>query len=153
MDNLEDQENSEENGESYTQKNAENSEKAPAQLKVNDKQESPVFIGGSDLGEIPEKEYIQESDQTESIRQLDMEDYPETLPEGYIKCHDGSEVQETESRKAWIDIQNITNNLYDQICNQGEPDIETCYKLKAGAETMKGILEEMIRFKEQEAAG
>ncbi|NNJ32663.1 hypothetical protein [Lacrimispora defluvii] len=153
VDNLDDQENREKKEESYPHKNTENSKKAPAQQEVNKKQDSPFLIGGSEPGEIPKKEYIKESDQTESIRQLDMEDYPETLPEGYIKCHDGSEVQETESRKAWLDLQNITINLYEQICNQAEPNIETCYKLKAGAETMKGILEEMIRFKEQEAAG
>ncbi|RFZ79873.1 hypothetical protein DS742_05275 [Lacrimispora amygdalina] len=146
VDNLEDQVNREEKGENYPQKNTENSEKAPAQLEVNEKQEVPVFTGGSELGEILEKESIQETDQMEFIRQLDMEDYPETLPEGYIKCHDGSEVQETETWKAWKDIQSITNNLYDQICSQGEPDIETCQKLKAGVETMKMILEEMIQL-------
>lgn len=153
VDNLDNHENREKKEESYPQKDTENSEKAPAQLEVNEKQDSSVFIEGSEPDGISEKEYIQESDKQESIRQLNMEDYPETLPVGYIKCHDGSEVQETETRKAWIDIQNITNNLYEQIYNQGEPDIETCQKLKAGAETMKGILEEMIRFKEQEAAG
>ena len=33
--------------------------------------------------------------------QQGIESYPDTLPESYIKCHDGSEVTENEEHRRW----------------------------------------------------
>ena len=47
-------------------------------------------------------------------RQMEVEDYPEFLPEGYtptayIKCHDGSEVEEKE----WREVKTLIGKLYE----------------------------------------
>lgn len=47
-------------------------------------------------------------------RQMEVEDYPELLPEGYtptayIKCHDGSEVEEKE----WREAKALIDKLYE----------------------------------------
>ena len=47
-------------------------------------------------------------------RQMEVEDYPEFLPEGYtptayIKCHDGSEVEEKE----WREAKTLIGKLYE----------------------------------------
>lgn len=45
----------------------------------------------------PEKE-TEMLKEPEAIKQMDVEDYEEMLPPGYIKCHDGSEVSEERVR-------------------------------------------------------
>ena len=49
-------------------------------------------------------------------RQMEVEDYPELLPEGYtptayIKCHDGSEVEEKE----WREVKTLIGKLYEDM--------------------------------------
>lgn len=64
----------------------------------------------------PEKEHVQEalteeselSPMAEGPRQAEIEDYPEVLPEGYIKCHDGSEVKESP----WEEAERLVSEMY-----------------------------------------
>lgn len=55
---------------------------------------APVQLGTENLEEEP--------------RQAEIEDYPEVLPEGYIKCHDGSEVKESP----WEEAERLTTEVY-----------------------------------------
>lgn len=158
----------------------ENSGKAPAQLKSEIDQESdpePVEIQDhketvdppdpdpeDDITEDQtegqwqqgqqEPEENQQEDQEDvgsaEVKQMDIENYPEYLPEGYIKCHDGSEVQETETYKQWKYIQSFISDLHKQITSREEPDLDTCRKLISGASCLKMFMEDLISMKEEQ---
>ncbi|MFW6680638.1 hypothetical protein ACOAOT_23735 [Lacrimispora sp. AGF001] len=170
----------EEKPESFPQKNTEISEKAPAQLEneidpeldpesgeIQDNKETvnppdpdtedettEDQEGGQWQQEQQEPEKNQQEDQedtgSEEVKQMDIENYPEYLPEGYIKCHDGSEVQETETYKKWKDIQTFIKDLHMQITSREEPDLETCRKINSGVSYLKTIMEDLISMKEEQ---
>lgn len=167
----------EEKPESFPQENPENSEKAPAQLESEINQESdpePVEIqdykemvtppdpdteddttedqDGSQWQQEPEENQQEDQEDVGSaeVKQMDIENYPEYLPEGYIKCHDGSEVQETETYKQWKYIQSFISDLHNQITSREEPDLETCRKLNSGASCLKTAIEDLISMKEEQ---
>ncbi|SEU24184.1 hypothetical protein SAMN05443270_3753 [Lacrimispora sphenoides] len=157
--------------ECYPQKSQDNSEKAPAQLEEGN---DPETDAGSDEIKKHEEEETLETDTEENdqdngewqqdpiedsqkdqkeeesdIKQMEIEEYPEYLPEGYIKCHDGSVVQETETYKKWKEIQSFINDLHTQISNREEPDLETSRKLNSGINYLKMIMDDFVIMKEE----
>lgn len=100
----------------------------------------------------PEEEHQgdQEDTGSEEAKQMDIENYPEFLPEGYIKCHDGSEVQETETYKQWKYIQSFISDLHMKITSREEPDLDTCRKLNSGVSCLKTAMEDLISMKEEQ---
>ena len=174
VDKTEREEKEKEKPESYPQETQETSKKAPAQLEEEDaKENSPESdendyakeeaFGSEEEGEEDnhnqnEGEWQQEplKRQTETVpqkqrtesRQMEVEDYPEILPEEYIKCHDGSEIQETAASKLWKDIQSFINDLHTQISDREEPDLETGQKLNSGFNYLKMLMEDFIKAKE-----
>lgn len=168
--------NKEEKQEGYPQKCHDNSEKAPAQLEEENNQETDPESNeiknhesentpdneteendqdGVEWQQDPEEDsqddqQEEESDKQEAdIKQMDIEEYPEYLPEGYIKCHDGSEVQETETYKKWKDIQLFIKDLHMQITGREEPDLETSRKLNSGVNYLKMIMDDFVIMKEE----
>lgn len=164
VDNSENYETEENKEKSYPQKNAENGEKAPAQLAGEENPKTPVFTGlPAPEGEeepVEEKNHRQETDQEEKTEptqeepvspdQMSIEDYPEALPEGYIKCHDGSEVKESEIRNLWKEVQKAAELLYFEITETGSPDLELCRKLIEQTEQVDMILKNIIVQEEKE---
>lgn len=164
VDNSENYETEEKKEKSYPQKNAENSKKAPAQLTGEKSPKPPVFTGlPAPEGEeepVEEKNHRQETDQEEKTEptqeepvnpdQMSIEDYPEALPEGYIKCHDGSEVKESEIRNLWKEVQKAAELLYFEITETGSPDLELCRKLIEQTEQVDMLLKNIIVQEEKE---
>lgn len=164
VDNSENPETEENKEKSYPQKNAENGEKAPAQLAGEENPKTPVFTGlPAPEGEeepVEEKNHRQETDQEEKTEptqeepvspdQMSIEDYPEALPEGYIKCHDGSEVKESEIRNLWKEVQKAAELLYFEITETGSPDLELCRKLIEQTEQVDMLLKNIIVQEEKE---
>lgn len=164
VDNSENHETEEKKEKSYPQKNAENSKKAPAQLTGEKSPKPPVFTGlPAPEGEeepVEEKNHRQETDQEEKTEptqeepvspdQMSIEDYQEALPEGYIKCHDGSEVKESEIRNLWKEVQKAAELLYFEITETGSPDLELCRKLIEQTEQVDMLLKNIIVQEEKE---
>lgn len=78
-----------------------------------------------------ESQDIVNSPEQEDDTQMEIENYPEYLPEGYIKCEDGTVVHETATYKKWKDVQNFVKDLHSQIVDRLEPDIETSRKQRS----------------------
>lgn len=95
----------------------------------------------------PEKEHVQEalpeeselSPMAEEPRQAEIEDYPEVLPEGYIKCHDGSEVKESP----WEEAERLVSEMYP-IFAQKERN-----SLKRATEIITRIMEIVKKLQEE----
>lgn len=151
--------------ESYPQEKPENSPKAPAQLQEDSGQEDDdsLEIGSEEntSSEIQQEEaagqqeneevqdIVDSSDLEEDI-QMDIVNYPEYLPEGYIKCEDGIEIHETETYKKWKEVQSFIKDLHMQIVDKREPDIETSRKLRSGVSYLKSIMDDFVEMKEKE---
>jgi len=170
----------EEKSESFPQENEEISGKAPAQLESeNDPEPDPETSEIQDNKEEiappdpetedditedqdgaqwqqgqqePEEENQgdQENIGSAEVEQMDIENFPEYLPEGYIKCHDGSEVQETETYKQWKYIQSFISDLHMQITSREEPNLDTCRKINSGVNCLKMSMEDLISMKEEQ---
>lgn len=52
-----------------------------------------------------------EKQEAEQIHQMQIEEYPEALPEGYVKCHDGTEVVENPAESTWKHIRQLAEEL------------------------------------------
>lgn len=148
--------------EGYPQKGQENGEKAPAQLEednsketdpesdeIQNHEEAEILLQDSEEDSQEDQQEEEPDEAKTDIKQMEVEDYPEMLPEGYIKCHDGSEVQETETHKKWKDIQSFIEDLHTQITNREEPDLETGRKLTSGVNYLKMIMDDFINMKEE----
>lgn len=78
---------------------------------------------------------------SQDIRQMDVEDYPQILPDGYvssasyIQCHDGSEVMEKE----WNEAEELIGALYQMVSENGW-DLEVVYQ---GAVELMAVLEKL----------
>lgn len=154
--------------ESYPQEKPESSLKAPAQLQEDsgqedddipdtEREENPIVETPSEVApseeapEQQEKEDVQDivnPQEPEEDTQMEIENYPEYLPEGYIKCEDGIEVHETATYQKWKDIQNFIKDLHSQIVDRLEPDIETSQKLRSGVNYLKSIMDDFVEMKE-----
>ncbi|MDR0924194.1 MAG: hypothetical protein LBN31_07580 [Hungatella sp.] len=171
--------NEESDTESYPQENLKNSEKARAQLEEEsylktiaeddesqteeeEKKSGPETEEEEENGQAgggwqqeQEEEHQGERLEAESDvlemdpKQMEVEDYPELIPEGYIKCHDGSQVEETESLKKWKEIQEFVKDLNMQITNRSEPDLSAAKKIKSGVNYLGMIMEDFIGIKEE----
>lgn len=90
---------------------AEEKESVLVQEDEAEKEEAPVWEEG-------EREEI--AGEQEEERQMEVEDYPEFLPEGYtpssayIQCHDGSEVEEKE----WKEAKALIGRLYREVSHK-----------------------------------
>lgn len=87
-------------------------------FKPEEKKE-PQNTVEQEIKEPAEQEIKEVGEVWEEERQMEVEDYPEILPEGYtpasyIKCHDGSEVEEKEWRKA----KELIGGLYEDIARE-----------------------------------
>lgn len=87
-----------------------------------------------------EQEIKEAGEVWEEERQMEVEDYPEILPEGYtpasyIKCHDGSEVEE----KAWRQVKELIGKLYEDMDKENWNPGEVYRKAKK----LVGILEKL----------
>lgn len=151
--------------ESYPQEKPDSSEKAPAQLQedsgqkydgilVSEREENPVFETPSeDVAGQQEKEEVQDIDnppEQEDDTQMEIENYPEFLPEGYIKCEDGIEVHETATYQKWKDVQNFVKDLHAQIVDRLEPDLETSRKIRSDVSCFKSIMDNLVDMKEKD---
>lgn len=105
-------------------------EVAPVQPETGENPESPVFTGMNEPSE---------------PHQMQIEEYPEALPEGYIKCHDGTEVAENPAEPVWKHIQQLAAELREgtekPINEISAQDIVTMYKT---AQTMAEELENLM---------
>lgn len=86
-----------------------------------------------------------EKQEAEQVHQMQIEEYPEALPEGYIKCHNGTEVTEKPDERSWKhirqlaeDLRNGTGRALSEIAAQ---DIIDMYK---AAQTILGELEKLM---------
>lgn len=52
-----------------------------------------------------------EKQEAEQVHQMQIEEYPEALPEGYVKCHDGTEVVENPAEPTWKHIRQLAEEL------------------------------------------
>ena len=97
---------------SYPQKKEEKTEVAPAQLEYTKAETGASNIKSIEAAEDQEKEAETVSDTAEepdsfeeqqdiepTEYQMEIEDYPEAIPDHYIKCHDGSEVEAPEQTR------------------------------------------------------
>ena len=88
---------------------------------------------------------------SQDIRQMDVEDYPQILPDGYvssasyIQCHDGSEVMEKE----WNEAEELIGALYQTVSENGW-DLEVVYQ---GAVELVAVLEKLRKSKKAEETG
>lgn len=62
--------------------------------------------------------------ESEEPSQMEIEDYPECLPEGYIKCHDGSEVK----KSGWEEAKELISILYQAFIEKQDVDLESAEK-------------------------
>lgn len=151
--------------ESYPQEKPESSEKAPAQLQEDsgqkyddvldsEREEDPTSeppaedAAGQQVKE--EAQDVINPPQREDDTQMEIENYPEYLPEGYIKCEDGIEVHETATYQKWKDVQNFVKDLYAQIVDRLEPDLETSRKIRSDVSCFKSIMDNLVDMKEKE---
>nr|DAO43365.1 MAG TPA: hypothetical protein [Caudoviricetes sp.] len=93
------------------------SECRPQEEEADQEPEQPEFAPAQ-----PEPEAAVPKE-PEVIKQMDVEDYEEMLPEGYIKCHDGSQVSEERIRtryeamaaaKSIVEMAEILNQADDR---------------------------------------
>lgn len=151
--------------ESYPQEKPDSSEKAPAQQQEDsgqkyesipdfERQENSVIeTPQEEAAGQQEKEEVQDivnSPEQEEDTQMEIENYPEYLPEGYIKCEDGIEVHETATYQKWKDVQNFIKDLHSQIVDRLEPDLETSRKLRSDVSCFKSIMDDLVDMKEKE---
>ncbi len=103
------------------EKEAERKEEAERRNEASEEKLAPVQEMAEDEEPPKAKEETQSEkrqtiaeEEKEEGRQMEVEDYPELLPEGYtptayIKCHDGSEVEEKE----WRQAKTLIGKLYE----------------------------------------
>lgn len=96
---------------------------APKEEKIP---ESPVNTG--------------EEAQIEGQQSLEA-DYEETLPEGYIRCHDGTEILESEEAAGWKNVAEKIGVLAEEM-KRAEPERDPDYMLQA-LELVRMALEEI----------
>lgn len=86
-----------------------------------------------------------ENPEPESVHQMQIEEYPEALPEGYVKCHDGTEVVENPAELAWKHIRQLAEELRTgterALSEIAAQDIIDMYKT---AQTMLEELEKLM---------
>lgn len=63
----------------------------------------------------PDAQVITEDNekQEEPVHQMQIEEYPEILPEGYIKCHDGTEIAENAEKQRWNHIRQLAEEIWN----------------------------------------
>ena len=72
---------------------------------------------------------------------MNVEEYPEYLPDGYIKSHDGSEIKENPEIKHWNEIEDLIDKMRTEMgAELKNRDVE--YMLQA-AELMVLTLKEI----------
>jgi hypothetical protein len=128
-------------------------QEADGSLEIGSEENTSTEIQQEEAAGQQENEEVQDivdsSDLKEDI-QMDIENYPEYLPEGYIKCEDGIEVHETATYQKWKDVQSFIKDLHSQIVDRLEPDIETSRKLRSGVSYLKSIMDDFVETKEKE---
>lgn len=86
-----------------------------------------------------------ENPEPESVHQMQIEEYPEALPEGYVKCHDGTEVVENPAELTWKHIRQLAAELWNgterALSEIAARDIIDMYK---AAQAMMEELEKMM---------
>ncbi|RHR51949.1 hypothetical protein DWX10_16150 [Clostridium sp. AF18-27] len=86
-----------------------------------------------------------ENPEPESVHQMQIEEYPEALPEGYVKCHDGTEVVENLAELTWKHIRQLAEELRTgterALSEIAAQDIIDMYK---DAQTILGELEKLM---------
>lgn len=91
----------------------------------------------------PEKE----EPKKESEYQTSIEDFPDFLPDGYVKCHDGTEVEEKEG-KLWAEVQEQLKILLGEM--NEIPDRRDPEYMAGAAEVLRMTLEEIKAGREEE---
>ena len=87
----------------------------------------------------PEKQILTQEE--EEPHQMNVEEYPEYLPDGYIKSHDGSEIKENPEIKHWNEIEDLIDKMRTEMGTElKNRDVE--YMLQA-AELMVLTLKEI----------
>lgn len=86
-----------------------------------------------------------EKQEAEQVHQMQIEEYPEALPEGYVKCHDGTEVVENPAELTWKHIRQLAEELRTgterALSEIAAQDIIDMYK---DAQTILGELEKLM---------
>lgn len=88
---------------------------------------------------------------SQDIRQMDVEDYPQILPDGYvssasyIQCHDQSEVMEKE----WNEAEELIGALYQTVSENGW-DLDVVYQ---GAVELVAVLKKLRKSEKAEKTG
>lgn len=119
-------------------------EKSNKHLDISESEESkiaPVQPETENLPETPpetEASAEEEKRTGEEPRQFEIEDYPEALPEGYIKCHDGSEVKES----IWEEGENLARELYAIFSGKDRECLGKVWKIADQIMKIAGTLEE-----------
>lgn len=163
---------------SYPQKNEEKGVVAPAQKskeqlggeehkkqQENQKEDRKPAAGGAETDKetvVPVKNLERIANQPvaaeyEIAGQMQIDDYPEVLPENYIKCHDGSEIEIIPSEAMTVfeymkgmEINELAGYLFERLkCNQvscNKEGIDCCL-------CWKGWLEEKTEAGENYEAG
>lgn len=85
-----------------------------------------------------------EKQEAEQVHQMQIEEYPEALPEGYVKCHDGTEVVENPAELTWKHIRQLAEELWNgagkALSEIATQDIVDMYK------AAQGMLEELEKL-------
>lgn len=135
-------------------------EEAPPDMAAKEKiapvqeyrgQEQNPKKGPTSAAQHPDHSPDHAKESIQDIRQMDVEDYPQILPDGYvssasyIQCHDGSEVMEKE----WNEAEELIGALY-QTVSENEWDLEVVYQ---GAVELVAVLEKLRKSEKAEESG
>lgn len=94
------------------------------------------------------KEKLEKKPSEPEAHQMQIEEFEEVLPEGYVKSHEGIEIKENPEKRLWNEIEDVLAKLQDEAA--GGKDIE--YMLQ-GTELMLMTLKEIKAVREDEQHG
>lgn len=101
--------------------------------------------------------FLEEGDRESifALAQMEIGDYPECLPEGYIKSHNGMEVEVEREEELWkeayVHAERIENTLKSRTWNAG--DLLLLNSLLHETKEMLGNLEKLQIRAQERAAG
>lgn len=80
----------------------------------------------------------------EVVVQQSIDSFPEVLPNNYIKCHDGTEVEETEEHRLWTEATEHAERLLNTlVAGEWPVDIKILREMNGTAEELLKLIQKM----------
>lgn len=81
---------------------------------------------------------------TEVVVQQSIDSFPEVLPDNYIKCHDGTEVEESEEYRLWMEATGHAERLLNTlVAGEWPVDVKILREMNEAAEELLKLIQKM----------